>query len=126
MATRASAKKTEAAVAQPPEVYYRINSLLYTLRAIAQREDQLCVLMHHMRTSGRLNASLATELHEILEEIPAHEYLADLQALRTSLETAEGHPRDRHAGTSKAKGRQANRSTTIGASAVHEELVPGR
>jgi hypothetical protein len=90
MAGKAGVKKTGLAMAQPPEVFYRINSLLYTLRTIAQREDQLCMLMHHLRTSGKLNAGLAAELHEILDEIPGEDYLHDLQALRASLEAVEG------------------------------------
>ena len=90
MAFKTGAKKAGLAVAQPPEVFYRINSLLYTLRAIAQREDQLCILMHHLRTSGKLNAGLAAELHEIMDEIPAHEYLQELDALRDSLNAVEG------------------------------------
>ena len=89
MAGKTAAKKS-LVMAQPPEVFYRINSLLYTLRAIAQREDQLCVLMHHLRTSGKLNAGLSTELHEILEEIPTQEYLHDLHALQASLDAIEG------------------------------------
>ena len=91
MPTRAGVKKTGLAVAQPPQVFYRINALLYTLRTIAQREDQLCMLMHHLRTSGRLNASLSAELQEILDDIPADEYMQDLQALRSSLETVQGN-----------------------------------
>lgn len=90
MAAKTGANKPSIAVAQPPEVFYRINTLLYTLRAIAQREDQLCMLMHHLRTSGRLSAGLAAELHEILEEIPAQEYLHDLHALQASLDAVEG------------------------------------
>ena len=93
MATKAGVKKSGLAVAQPPQVFYRINSLLYTLRAIAQKEDQLCILMHHLRTSGKLNATLSAELHEILDEIPADEYLRDLEALRASLEAADGGQR---------------------------------
>ncbi len=89
MATKAAAKQTVTPV-QPAQVYTRINSLLYTLRTIAQREDQLCVLMHHLRTSGKLSSTLAAELHEILDEIPAQEYVHDLEALRASLATAEG------------------------------------
>lgn len=93
MAFKTPAKRAGLAVAQPPEVFYRINSLLYTLRAIAQREDQLCILMHHLRTSGKLNAGLAAELHEILDEIPAGDYLHELDALRQSLEATEGNTR---------------------------------
>ena len=85
MATKAAAKKAGLVVAGPPQVFYRINSLLYTLRTIAQREDQLCMLMHHVRTSGRLTSALSAELQEILEDIPAAEYMHDLEALRASL-----------------------------------------
>lgn len=92
MATKQAAKKTGLAVAKPPQVFYRINSLLYTLRAIAQREDQLCVLMHHLRTSGKLNAAMSGELHEILDEIPTQEYLHDLDALRAALQTEVSGP----------------------------------
>lgn len=79
-------------IAKQPEVFYRIHSLLYTLRAIAQREDQLCMLMHHLRTAGKLNAALTAELQKILEEIPAEEYLHDLEALRASMEAVSGAP----------------------------------
>lgn len=92
MATRQAAKKTALAVAKPPQVFYRINSLLYTLRAIAQREDQLCVLMHHLRTSGKLNAALTSELHEIIDEIPVQEYTQDVEALRAALQAEVGEP----------------------------------
>ena len=91
MAGKAAAKKVKSiAMAQPPELFYRINTLLYTLRTIAQREDQLCMLMHHLRTSGKLNAEMAAELHEIVEEIPVQEYLDDVRALQGSLHAAEG------------------------------------
>ena len=90
MAGKPGFKKTGLVVAQPPRVFYRINSLLYTLRAIAQREDQLCMLMHHLRTSGKLNAALSAELHEILDEIPADEYMHELGALREALHEADG------------------------------------
>ena len=108
MAFKTPGKKAGLAVAQPPEVFYRINSLLYTLRAIAQREDQLCILMHHLRTSGKLNAGLAAELHEILDEIPAQDYLHELDALRTSLEatgdkTLPGQPTARTRGAVKRR-----------------------
>ena len=90
MAAKSDPKRAGVVPVQPAQVYTRINSLLYTLRTIAQREDQLCMLMHHLRTAGKLTASLSTELHEILDEIPATEYLHDLEALRASLATVEG------------------------------------
>lgn len=109
MATKAAAKKANVAPVQPAQVYYRINSLLHTLRTIAQREDQLCILTHHLRTSGKLNAALTAELHEILEEIPADEYMQDLHALKQSLETAEGAPQGT-AKTSRARGTTKRRA----------------
>ncbi len=91
MATKAVAKKAGDVVSvQPAQVYTRINSLLYTLRTIAQCEDQLCTLMHHLRTRGKLSSTLSAELHEILDEMPSREYLQDLESLRASLATAEG------------------------------------
>jgi hypothetical protein len=90
VAGKTSGKKATVAPVQPAQVYARIHELLYTLRAIAQREDQLCILMHHLRTSGKLSTSLTAELHEILDEIPTQEYVHDLQALRESLAVAEG------------------------------------
>ena len=90
MASKAAEKKAiPAASAQPVRVYSQINTLLYTLRAIAQREDQLCTLMHHLRTSGKLTPTLNAELHAILEEIPTQEYLHDVDALRASLTTLD-------------------------------------
>lgn len=90
MATKTVKGNADILDVQPGQVFTRINSLLLTLRTIAQREDQLCMLMHHLRTSGKLNATLLAELHEIAEEMPAEEYLHDLAALRASLGTVEG------------------------------------
>lgn len=89
MAGKVAAKKTPVQV-QPVRVYSQINTLLYTLRAIAQREDQLCTVMHHLRTSGKLTPALNAELHEILQEIPTQEYMHDIDALRASLLSLEG------------------------------------
>lgn len=89
---KATKSKTATLEMQPAQVFTRINSLLLTLRTMAQREDQLCILMHHLRTNGKLSPSLATELHEILAEIPAEEYMHDLHALREALQAAEGAP----------------------------------
>ena len=105
MAVKTGVRKTGLAVAGPPQVFYRINSLLYTLRAIAQREDQLCMLMHHLRTSGKLNATLSAELREILEEIPADEYMHDLEALRGALASADGNQQ----GVSSPRARTASK-----------------
>ncbi len=93
MATKAVAKQAGGVVSvQPAQVYTRINSLLYTLRTIAQCEDQLCTLMHHLRTRGKLSGTLTAELHGILDEMPSREYLHDLEALRASLVSIEQAP----------------------------------
>ncbi len=66
-------------------VVYRINTLLHTMRAIERHEDQLCIIMTEIKSSGAMTAKLDEELRGILEEIPAHEYLDDIDAVRTSL-----------------------------------------
>ncbi len=79
-------KKAVASVPgnQPP-VFYRVNSLLHTVRHIARYEDQVCTLLHEIQTSGQLNPTTHEELTVLLEEIPSAEYFDDLQALEQAL-----------------------------------------
>ena len=79
-------KKAVASVPgnQPP-VFYRVNSLLHTVRHIARYEDQVCTLLHEIQTSGQLNPATHEELTVLLEEIPSSEYLEDLHALEQAL-----------------------------------------
>ena len=55
------------------------------MRCIAQYEDVLCELSHELKRSGSLSAQTSEELHEILEKIPSHDYLMDLESARAIL-----------------------------------------
>ena len=85
-------KKAPAPVPQVPdqvnELVYRINTLLHTMRAIARHEDQLCTVMTEIRTSGLVNETLDQDLRDLLEQMPAHEYLDDVEAVRETLSPA--------------------------------------
>ena len=83
------AKKSKPAAPSPSdEVVYRIHTLLHTMRAIARHEDTLCTLMNEIKTAGRVTEELDTELRDLLEEMPAHEYDDDIEAVRQALRPA--------------------------------------
>ena len=83
------AKKREAAKSGAgDEVVYRIHTLLHTMRAISRHEDNLCALMNEVKTSGVVTEALDTELRDLLEEMPAHEYADDIEAVRQALRPA--------------------------------------
>lgn len=82
---------TKAKKAEKPDtekiaaVVYRLNTLLHTMRAIERHEEQLCGIMTEIRLSGGVTASLDEELRDLLEQMPAHEYLEDIDAVRQAL-----------------------------------------
>jgi hypothetical protein len=55
------------------------------MRCIAQYEDVLCGLSHETKRTGNLSLEMSAELGEILEKIPSHDYLQDLEAVRETL-----------------------------------------
>ena len=81
-------KRKPAAPRAGDEVVYRINTLLHTMRAIARHEDGLCTLMNEIKTSGEVTGELDAELRDLLEEMPAHEYNDDVEAIREALRPA--------------------------------------
>jgi hypothetical protein len=87
------AKKSKALVrksagSQPVALADRLDTLLHTVRCIAQREDELCTLLHAARKSNRITQPLARELRSILANLPAEEYAWELRALEEELEAA--------------------------------------
>jgi hypothetical protein len=66
--------------------YHRIDSLLHTMRCIAQYEDVLCELSQEIRRTGGLSPELTNEILSILEKLPSHDYLMDVDAVRDALE----------------------------------------
>ncbi|AFL87264.1 hypothetical protein Terro_0942 [Terriglobus roseus DSM 18391] len=84
--TKATAKKP--ASPQPAGLADRLDTLLHTVRCIAQHEDELCTLLHAARKNKRTTATLARELRSILAELPAEEYAWELRALEEQLDAA--------------------------------------
>ena len=76
------------ATPQIAEVVYRLNTLLHTMRAIARHEDQICALMTEIQSSARVDQTTDVELRDLLEQMPSHEYLDDVDAVRESLTPA--------------------------------------
>lgn len=80
---KSKAKKADAE--KIGAVVYRLNTLLHTMRAIERHEEQLCGIMTEIRLNGGVTASLDEELRDLLEQMPAHEYLEDIDAVRQAL-----------------------------------------
>jgi hypothetical protein len=59
--------------------------LLHAIRCIGQFEDSLCELSHEVRQSGEMSPEGISELRTILENIPGHDYVQDLDAVRIAL-----------------------------------------
>ena len=51
------------------------------MRCIAQHEDALCELSHSIRSSSSLSRAASKELRTILDNLPSHDYLHDLEAV---------------------------------------------
>ncbi len=78
-ATRKTSKPADTP--QPISLAHRLHALLHTVRAIAHAEDELCTLLH----AAEHAADVSRELRHLLAAMPAHDYVVDLEAVRTSL-----------------------------------------
>lgn len=64
----------------------RLDTLLHTIRCIAQHEDELCTLLHEARSAGTLSLASAADLRQLLEALPAEEYAWQLHAVSIDLD----------------------------------------
>jgi hypothetical protein len=55
------------------------------MRCITQFEDALCELSHELEGTNGLSPEAGQELRDILEKIPSHDYLIDLESVRAML-----------------------------------------
>jgi hypothetical protein len=55
------------------------------MRCIAQYEDALCELSHGLKGATAISAEASEELRDILEKIPSHDYVVDLESVRAIL-----------------------------------------
>jgi len=83
-------RKTRPTSVRQPSPYHRLDTLLHTMRCIAQYEDALCGLSHEVKRTGTFSPEISDEVREILEKIPSHDYVMDLDAVRAVL--AEPRP----------------------------------
>ena len=92
-ASKATARKPRARSGFPrhsgpehPAIFYRLNTLLHTVRSIAEFEDHLCTILHEIKATGAASVSLSHELAEVLEDMPSTDFTHELQALRAVLD----------------------------------------
>lgn len=90
---RTTAHPRSAKPAEPAaQLTLRLHTLLHTVRAIAQVEDELCTLLHEVERTGTLTPEANAELHALLNKLPTHEYTDDLEAVRSSLSAPARKP----------------------------------
>ena len=71
------------------------------MRCIAQCEDTLCELSHELKGARGISVEAIEDLRDILEEIPSHDYLTDLESVKALL--AEPEPSKRSGPKKAAK-----------------------
>ncbi len=75
-------------LARPP-LYDRLNSLLHTMRCIELQEPTLCTLLHELKTTGKITTKMTKELRAVLDTLPAHGYVEDIEAVEQALGNKE-------------------------------------
>ncbi len=112
--------RTSPAPTQDP-LYYKLHTLLETIRMIKVYEDPLCTLLHAIQTAGKASPEVEQELHSLLEEMPAEAYTLELHGVRALL--TDGLPTTGHAakknqaypsGKPKVPGKRVNRKPVTG------------
>jgi hypothetical protein len=78
--TTSAHRQTRPASVKSTSANHRLDASLHTMRCIAQYEDTLCELSHQVKRTGDLSPEISDELREILEQIPSHDYVLDLDA----------------------------------------------
>jgi len=86
MTTKKARSSSSKAPSAPMSAYHRLVALLHTVQCIAQYEDPLCELSHDAKSTGGLSPQASDELRLLLEKIPSHDFLLDLDAVRELLE----------------------------------------
>ena len=82
---RVTRERKKGVVEEKPGVYSRLHSLLRVMRIIEQHEEQLCSMMHEIKSSGVVSEAMRAELSGLLDEMPLSEYQNDLEGLRQAL-----------------------------------------
>ena len=67
-----------------------MNTLLHLVRNIAHYEDQLCTILHEIKSAGAADEGLSHELAEVLEDMPSTDYTQTVEAVRAVLNGLPG------------------------------------
>jgi len=86
-------KKTPSPSARQESPQHRVDALLHTMRCITQYEDALCELSHELKKSRVLSEETSEELRDLLEKIPSHDFLMDLESLKATLPVSVASPK---------------------------------
>lgn len=68
-------------IRETPMAVHRISALLHTMRTIDRCEDPLCTLMGEIKAAGFVTEEVRQELSVLLDDIPSHDFLVDLQSV---------------------------------------------
>jgi hypothetical protein len=82
---KTTSAKQKASAVLPSSFGHRLDALLHTMRCIAQYEDALCELAHEVKRTGTLSPEATNTLRDILESIPTHDFVLDLDAVSDML-----------------------------------------
>jgi|GEM_PF-4254647 len=78
-------KKTPSILTGQESPYHRVDALLHTMRRITQYEDALCELSHELKSSRFLSDETSEELRDLLDKIPSHDFMMDIESLKATL-----------------------------------------
>ena len=112
--------RTSPTPTQAP-LYYKLHTLLETIRVIKVYEDPLCTLLHAIQTAGKASPEIEQELHSLLDEMPAEAYALELHGIRSQLTDglpATGHAAEKNqpslSGKAQGPAKRANRKRVAG------------
>jgi hypothetical protein len=88
MAKKNASKKPVEKAVKPAQnlLANRLDTLLHTIRCIAQHEDELNALLHAIRNADGVTPPVAAELRAVLDSLPAEEYAWELHAAEMQLD----------------------------------------
>ena len=105
----ANSPKNQSATTYQTSLCDRLNALLHTMRCIRQYEDALCEFSHESKGKMSLPAAMRGELSAILEKIPSHDYIDDLEMLKDMLAS----PRPSKASVKTARSTTARKVSAV-------------
>ncbi len=88
-AGQAGRTSKQVATVATPDLYSSLHALLHTMRLIEQHDEPLCSMHDELKRTGRLSAAQRRRLQQLVLELPAEDYQADLDTLRQAVGAAQ-------------------------------------